>query len=69
MIRAVILGMALSIAGAGSVSAEEYDKLCDDKWWETATQEEVAAEIATVDVNARDENGKTPLHGVAYSNK
>ena len=63
MIRAAILSLVLSIASVGSVAAGECGKLCDRDWWEgDPTQEEVAAEIATVDVNARDEYGYTPLH-------
>jgi len=65
MIRAAILSLVLSTAGVGSASAGKCGKLCDIEWWETATQEEVAAEIATADVNARDEYGDTPLHGAA----
>ena len=62
MVRAAILSLVLIIAGVGSASAEECGKLCDPDWWEKATQEEVAAEIATVDVNARGGYGATPLH-------
>ena len=65
MIRAAILSLAVFIAGVGSVSAGECGKLCDPNWWVTATQREVAAEITTVDVNARAENGSTPLHWAA----
>ena len=61
MIRAAILSLVLSLAGVGSASAGECGKLCDWDWWDTATQREVAAEIATVDVNARN-NYYTPLH-------
>ena len=66
MVRAAILGLALIMAGVGSVFAEECGKLCDYDWWKTATQEEVAAEIATVDVKARTEYGWTPLHLAAF---
>ena len=63
MIRAAILSLAFLMAGVGSVSASECGKLCTEEWWEgDPTQEEVAAEIATVDVNARAEGGSTPLH-------
>ncbi len=62
MIRAAILSLVLSIANVGSAYAGECGKLCDPNWWVTATQREVAAEITTVDVNARAEYGNTPLH-------
>ncbi|MDG1208851.1 MAG: ankyrin repeat domain-containing protein [Paracoccaceae bacterium] len=65
MIRAAILSLVLIMAGFSSASASECGKLCDRDWWKTATQEEVAAEIATVDVNARDDTGSTPLHWTA----
>ena len=65
MIRAAILSLVLIMAGFSSASASECGKLCDPEWWKTATQEEVAAEIATVDVNSRDEDGLTPLHKAA----
>ena len=62
MVRAAILSLVLIMAGISSASASECGKLCDPDWWETATQREIAAEIATVDVNARSEHGSTPLH-------
>ena len=66
MIKAAILSLVLSTAGVGSASAGKCGKLCDIEWWETATQEEVAAEIATADVNARDEyGGGSPLDWAA----
>ena len=65
MIRAAILSLVLIMAGVGSASAGECGKLCTNDWWETATQREIAAEIATVDVNAQDEHGGTPLHWTA----
>ena len=65
MIRAAILSLVLSIANVGSAYAGECGKLCDPNWWVTATQREVAAEITTVDVNARAEDGETPLHWTA----
>ena len=69
MIRATILSLVLSIAGFGSASASECGKICSIKWWvwdDKPTEEEVAAEIATVDVKARDRNGATPLHWAPY---
>ena len=66
MVRAAILSSVLIMAGFSSASAGECGKLCDRDWWEgDPTQEEVAAEIATVDVNSRDEDGSTPLHWTA----
>ena len=66
MIRAAILSLAFLITGIGSASAGECGKLCTSDWWKgDPTQEEVAAEIATVDVKARDEDGSTPLHWTA----
>lgn len=61
MIRAAILSLVLSIAGVGSVFAGECGKLCDKRWWEAATYEEIASDIATVDVNARNVWGSTPF--------
>ena len=65
MIRAAILSLAFLIASVGTASAGKCGKFCTNDWWKTATPEEVAAEIATVDVNARDEDGRTPLHWTA----
>ena len=62
MIRAGILSIALLMMSSGVVVAGECAKLCDSDWWKTATQAEVAAEIATADLNARAEKGFTPLH-------
>ena len=67
MLRAAILSLVLIIAGVGSASASECGKLCTHDWWNTATQREIAAEIVTVDVNARDERGYTPLHWAAFA--
>ena len=61
MIRVAILSLAFLITSVGTASAGKCGKLCDPEWWETATQEAVATEIATADVNARDEDGTTPL--------
>ena len=56
MIRAAILSLAFLITGVGTASAGECGKLCTEEWWEgNPTKEEVAAEIATVDVDARAE--------------
>lgn len=62
MIRAGILSIALLMMSSGVVVAGECAKLCDSDWWKIATQAEVAAEIATADLNARAEKGFTPLH-------
>ena len=65
MVRAAILGSVLIVAGVGSASASECGKPCDYHWWKTATQEEITAELTTVDVNARDKYGETALHSAA----
>ena len=68
MIRAAILSLVLSIASVGSVAAGECGKICSLDWWHSGdkpTEGEVAAEIATVDVKARDTYGLTPLHWIA----
>ena len=65
MIRAAILSLAFLITGVGTASAGECGKLCEMFWWEKATQEERVAEIATADVNARDYEGRSPLHFAA----
>ena len=62
MIRAGILSIALLMMSSGVVVAGECAKLCESDWWKIATQAEVAAEIATADLNARAEKGFTPLH-------
>lgn len=61
MIRAAILSLVLSIAGVGSVFAGDCGNLCDREWWETATEDDVATEIATANVNAQDSSGNIPL--------
>ena len=47
----------------GSQAGAECGNLCDNSWWETATEADVQAELdGGADVMARNEWGRTPLH-------
>ena len=58
--RVALVALLLTIttqAGAGC------GNLCDNSWWETATEADVQAELdGGADVMARNEWGRTPLH-------
>jgi ankyrin repeat protein len=61
--RAAVIAMMLTF---GSQAGAECGKLCDWKWWETATTADVQAELSGgADVMARSEDGVTPLHTAA----
>jgi hypothetical protein len=46
------------------------DKFFDPDWWESASVEDLTAELdAGADVMARDEIGETPLHRAAFAFK
>ena len=44
-----------------SAEAQTCSTLCDEDFWKTASQAEVAAELSKADVNARSEDGITSL--------
>lgn len=57
-----ILVLVLMFVAMSSSAWAECGKLCDENWWETANASDVQAELdAGADVNARDENGSTPI--------
>ena len=61
-----ILVLVLMFVAMSSAVWAECGKLCDENWWPTATASDVQAELdAGADVNARTENGYTPLHWAA----
>jgi len=50
--------------------AGDCGRLCDEAFWQTATPQQVEAEIARgADPNGRDEGGFTPLHQAAFWEK
>ena len=58
--RAAIIALMLMI---GSQAGAGCGNLCDNSWWETATEADVQAELdGGADVMARNEWGRTPLH-------
>ena len=58
--RAAIIALMLMI---GSQAGAGCGNLCDNSWWETATEADVQAELGSgADVMARTEDGSTPLH-------
>ena len=65
-VRAIVTALMLTIA---TQAGAESGKLCDWKWWETATTADVQAELSGgADVMARDVFfGRTPLHDSAFS--
>ena len=48
-----------------SAEAQTCGVLCDERFWESASEAEVKAEITKADVNARTEDGATALMGAA----
>ena len=63
--RAAIIALMLMI---GSQAGAGCGNLCDNSWWETATEADVQAELdGGADVMARTEYGNTPLHSAALS--
>ena len=62
--RAAIIALMLMI---GSQAGAGCGNLCDNSWWETATEADVQAELdGGADVMARNEIGMTPLHKAAH---
>ena len=60
------LVLVLMFVAMSSSAWAECGKLCDYKWWETATASDVQAELdAGADVNARGIGDDTPLHRAA----
>ena len=58
-----ILVLVLMFFAMSSAVWANCGKLCDYKWWKTATASDVQAELdAGADVSARDMDGTTPLH-------
>jgi ankyrin repeat protein len=63
-----ILVLVLMFVAMSSAVWAECGRLCDYKWWETATASDVQALLdAGADVNTRDEDRNTPLHPAAIS--
>ena len=61
--RAAIIALMLMI---GSQAGAGCGNLCDNSWWETATEADVQAELDGGScVMARDHVGMTPLHWAA----
>jgi ankyrin repeat protein len=61
--RAALIALLLTFA---SQAGAECGKLCDWKWWETATTADVQAELSGgADVMARNGFGSTPLYSAA----
>jgi hypothetical protein len=61
-----ILVLVLMFSAMSSSVWAECGKLCDYKWWETATASDVQAELdAGADITARDKDGYTPLRWAA----
>ena len=64
---ALLLALALL---ASPAQASECGRLCDEAFWQTATPQQVEAEIkAGANPNGRDEGGFTPLHQAAFWEK
>ena len=57
------LALVSLVATLGTQSfAQTCGNLCSPEFWNTATTQEIATAIDSVDVNARTEDGVTPLH-------
>jgi len=57
------LALVSLVATLGTQSfAQTCGNLCSPEFWNTATTQEIATAIDSVDVNARTELGRTPLH-------
>ena len=57
------LALVSLVATLGTQSfAQTCGNLCSPEFWNTATTQEIATAIDSVDVNARNELGRTPLH-------
>ena len=62
--RAALLALMLTFA---TQVGAECGKLCDHKWWASASKDDLRAELgAGADIMGRNEAGATPLHVVAF---
>ena len=64
----LVLTSCMSSGPPPSLAYGNCTNLCNFVWWETASTADVKAEIKSgANVNARDEDGMTPLHHTAKS--
>lgn len=60
--KKIILMALMSLLIGESTRAQNCGDICDDVFWEEATESKVASSISTANVMARDSYGNTPLH-------